>query len=79
MRDPFQLNKYAELMGIGIEMAVSMVLPVLVGIYIDHRFDTTPWGVLVGAFLGMASMALKLYKVAVLSNSRGRKPPKDSH
>ncbi len=79
MKDPFQLNKYAELMGLGIEMAASMVLPVVVGIYIDHRFESTPWGVLVGALLGMVSMALKLYKVAVLSNNRGRKPPKDSN
>jgi F0F1-type ATP synthase assembly protein I len=79
MKDPFQLNKYAELMGLGIEMAASMVLPVVIGIYIDHRFESTPWGVLIGAFLGMVAMALKLYKVAVLSNTRGRKPPSDSN
>jgi F0F1-type ATP synthase assembly protein I len=77
MKDPFQLNKYAELMGLGIEIAASMVLPVVVGIYIDHRFETTPWGVLIGAFVGMLSMALKLYKVAMLSNNKGRKSSKD--
>jgi F0F1-type ATP synthase assembly protein I len=76
MKDPTQLNKYAELMGLGIEIAVSMALPLLIGIYIDHRFESTPWGVLGGALLGMVSMSLKLYKVAVSSDTRKRKPPK---
>lgn len=75
MKDPFQLNKYAELTGIGIEMAASMVLPVVLGIYLDHRFESTPWGVLIGVFLGMVSMALKLYKVAVSSNKKKGSSP----
>jgi F0F1-type ATP synthase assembly protein I len=75
MRDPFQLNKYSELMGIGIEIAVAMALPVVIGVYLDHRFDSTPWGVLGGALLGMVSMVLKLYKVAIRSDTKKRKPP----
>lgn len=75
MKDPFQFNKYAELTGIGIEMAASMVLPVVLGIYLDHRFESTPWGVLIGVFLGMVSMALKLYKVAVSSNKKKGSSP----
>lgn len=75
MKDPFQLNKYAELTGIGIEMAASMVLPVVLGVYLDHRFESTPWGVLIGVFLGMVSMALKLYKVAVSSNKKKGSSP----
>lgn len=75
MKDPFRLNKYAELTGIGIEMAASMVLPVVLGIYLDHRFESTPWGVLIGVFLGMVSMALKLYKVAVSSNKKKGSSP----
>lgn len=74
MKDPFQLNKYAELTGIGIEMAASMVLPVVLGIYLDHRFESSPWGVLIGVFFGMVAMALKLYKVAVSSNSKKSTP-----
>ncbi len=75
MKDPFQLNKYSELMGLGIEIAVAMALPVVIGVYIDHRFESTPWGVLGGAILGMVSMVLKLYKVAIRSDSSKRKPP----
>jgi len=74
MKDPFQLNKYAELMGLGLEMAAAMVLPLLVGIYIDHRWDTSPWGILIGSLLGLISMILKLYKVAVSSSTPSRKP-----
>jgi F0F1-type ATP synthase assembly protein I len=75
MRDPLQLNKYSELMGLGIEIAVAMALPVVLGVYIDHRFESTPWGVLVGVLLGVVSMALKLYKVTVSLNTKKRKPP----
>jgi len=74
MKDPTQLNKYAELMGLGLEMAAAMVLPLLVGIYVDHRWDTSPWGILIGSLLGMVSMILKLYKVAVMSSKPRRKP-----
>jgi F0F1-type ATP synthase assembly protein I len=75
MRDPLQLNKYSELMGLGIEIAVAMAFPVVLGIYIDHRFASTPWGVLTGVLLGVVSMALKLYKVTVGLNTKKRKPP----
>ena len=77
MKDPFQLNKYAELMGLGIEIAASMALPLVVGIYLDHRFESSPWGVLIGTLVGMVSMSLKLYKVAVLSSKKGSKQSKD--
>lgn len=76
MKEPFQLNKHSELMGIGIEIAVAMVLSVVIGVYIDNRFKSTPWGVLGGAFLGMISMVLKLYKVAKSAETNKRKLPK---
>jgi F0F1-type ATP synthase assembly protein I len=76
MKDPFQLNKYSELMGIGIEIAVAMALPVVIGVYLDNRFESTPWGVLGGAFLGLISMVLKLYKVAIISGTKKHKPTK---
>jgi F0F1-type ATP synthase assembly protein I len=36
-------------------MAVGVVLGLVVGSWLDKRFGWTPWGVLVGTMLGMAS------------------------
>ncbi len=78
MRNAKDWSKYAELMGVGIEIAASMVLPLLLGVWLDGRYGTTPWGVLGGVFLGMAATALKLYKITVLtSRKKGQTPPKD--
>lgn len=70
MKNRQDWSKYAELTGVGIEIAASMVIPLLLGIWLDNRYDTTPWGVLGGVFLGMAATALKLYKITVITSRR---------
>ena len=39
--------------GLGIEFAASVVGLTLLGYWIDGRFDTKPWGLLVGAGIGL--------------------------
>ncbi len=64
--------------GLGIEMAVSMALPVFLGIYLDRQFNSSPWGVLLGVFFGIAALASRLYKLTVVSEiDKGRKRKKD--
>lgn len=40
--------------GLGLELAVAALVLALVGWWIDSRWGTAPWGVLVGAALGFA-------------------------
>jgi F0F1-type ATP synthase assembly protein I len=57
-------------------MLFSLLIPLLVGIWLDRRLDTTPLFVLVGAVLGIlaatvgvARMALRVFSQAAGENS----------
>jgi len=39
--------------GIGFEFAVVIVGACLLGLWVDRRYGTAPWGILIGALLGM--------------------------
>lgn len=53
--DP-RFKKYSEYLSLGGEIAVSFSVPILIGYFLDVRFDTSPWGVLGGVALGMILM-----------------------
>jgi F0F1-type ATP synthase assembly protein I len=77
MKNLSKINKYADVTGFGIEMAVSMVLPVLLGVYLDRHFNVSPWGVLLGVFFGIAAVASRLYKLMVMFD-KGKKRNKNN-
>ena len=54
--DPRQLGKYYALAQVGFEMAA----PIALGAYLDHSLGWSPWGVVVGAILGLAGGLLHL-------------------
>lgn len=66
MKSLTSINKYADMMGLGVEMAVTMVLPILLGIYVDDTFGFKPWGVLLGVFLGLIGLVSRLYKLILM-------------
>ncbi|HHT9119334.1 MAG TPA: AtpZ/AtpI family protein [Candidatus Hypogeohydataceae bacterium YC41] len=49
--------------GLGFFMVGSIVGGYLVGSYLDSRFGTTPWLMLVLVFMGIASGFLEFYRV----------------
>ncbi|MBM4256755.1 MAG: AtpZ/AtpI family protein [Deltaproteobacteria bacterium] len=50
-----QLYAYAKYSAIGIEFAVAAIVGIYGGSYIDSHFGSSPWGVLLGAILCLAS------------------------
>jgi F0F1-type ATP synthase assembly protein I len=72
MKNLSAVNKYAHVMGLGIEMAVTMALPILLGIYIDGRFEIRPWGVLLGVLFGLLALISRLYKLTIMFNRTKR-------
>lgn len=50
------------LMGLGIEMAVPIVLCMYVGYRVDRWLETAPWFFLVGSFLGIAISFYNLFR-----------------
>ena len=61
-RDPFRAEKgtdaaggdtpFGEYSGLGLQFAISVVLWVFVGQWLDKRFATSPWLLILSLFLG---------------------------
>ncbi len=48
--------------GIGIEFAAAVAGFALVGLWIDRHYDTAPWGVVIGAALGLVGGTYNLVR-----------------
>lgn len=48
--------------GVGIQFAVSILLFLYVGQWLDRRFGWTPWGTLVGVLVGAVAGFTSLYR-----------------
>jgi len=52
LQDP-NFKKYVEYLGLGAEIAVALCVPIFLGYWLDLRWDTSPWMLLAGIFLGI--------------------------
>jgi F0F1-type ATP synthase assembly protein I len=51
-------------MTVGLELACVLLICVVVGHYLDTRFHTSPWGLLVGILVGVAGGGWTAYRMA---------------
>lgn len=65
--DPAQ---WGQFLGLGMQMAVGVLLGVFVGWWLDHKFGWQPWGVLVGAMTGLAGGLYLLFKETMTAAGR---------
>jgi F0F1-type ATP synthase assembly protein I len=65
------LRDYARYSGLGIQMAISLGLPIYGGWWLDERYASSPWGILGGIVFGLVSIFSLLYKLTLQS---GKKP-----
>lgn len=56
--------KLMELSGLGLQLAVTITLGVLGGLWLDNRYGTTPLFVLLGAFGALGAVFYQLFKIA---------------
>lgn len=56
------LRDVAPLIGIGTTLAVTVLLGLGVGYWVDRRLGTEPWLLLVGGLLGMALAFYQFYR-----------------
>lgn len=64
------LRDYARYSGLGIQMAISLAIPLYAGWWIDDHYGSTPWGILGGIFFGLASIFALLYKLTIQSGKK---------
>lgn len=72
------LRQSGPYLGLGMQLALSVVVFTGAGVGADLYFGTMPWGTIVGAGLGMVAMFYQLLRVnAEMSqrNAAKRKPP----
>lgn len=46
-------SSWVRLSGIGVELLAAIAGFTLIGYWLDRKFDTEPWGLLIGALLGV--------------------------
>jgi len=56
--------------GIGFEFATAVAVFGLIGYWIDRKFDSSPWGVLVGTALGLTGGTYNLIKESLTAFRR---------
>jgi F0F1-type ATP synthase assembly protein I len=58
------IQAYAKYSGIGLQMAISLGVPIACGLWLDQRYATTPWALLAGIAFGMLAIFSVLFKLA---------------
>ena len=69
--DPKKMAQYLALSQVGLEM----VAPIVLGLVLDHYLGWSPWGVLVGAVIGLVGGIAHLVQ---LTSKRNQKQPPES-
>lgn len=62
-------KEYREYLGLGSEIALSLALPIILGIWIDKKFETSPIFLLVGVFLGLLFFLFLILRISKKLNS----------
>lgn len=68
----------ADMMGAGIQLAVSIVVFLYAGRWLDTQLGTSPFMLLLGVFVGFGASFYSIYRRLVPPADRGRrKPPEE--
>lgn len=75
------LREYGKYLQFGIQLALTMVVPVLVGFWLDDRLGTFPWLLITGVVFGMLSAGWTIYKLVyeLELEDKKRKARKNDH
>jgi len=52
-----------ELGTLGLSFVLALAIGTVAGLWLDERFGTSPWGLLVGFALGFAAAVLNVYRI----------------
>lgn len=62
------IAEYGEFLGLGIQIAASLLVPLLAGIWLDKKFGLFPWLTVAGALFGIVSIFAIVFKIAWIAN-----------
>jgi F0F1-type ATP synthase assembly protein I len=61
----------SEFAGVGIQFAATIVVGALAGVWLDKRFDTSPWLLIVMVFGGAGTGFWSMYRRLMASQKKG--------
>lgn len=69
-RDKNFISKYAEYLSLGLEIAVGITAPILLGYWLDTRFNTSPWLLLTGCVVGIINIFIVIFRLSKNLNEK---------
>lgn len=57
------ISKYAPYFSLGLEIAVGIMLPILLGYWLDDYAGTSPWLLLAGCIIGVINVFVVIFKL----------------
>ena len=73
------LHSVSKYLGLGFQIAGAILIPVLIGVYVDSVFNITPLGVIAGSIFGFAGLFAFIYKLSIELSRTNEKPDKKSN
>lgn len=61
------LKDYAPYIGLGLQLAITVAALAFLGIWLDKKFDSSPWLTIVSSFLGVFAGLYNFIKAAIKS------------
>ena len=71
-----------EFAGVGLQFAVSILVFLYLGQWLDRKLGTAPWLLIIGAFLGAGASFYSMYRKLMAAQARdeaARKRRRDGH
>lgn len=66
------LREAGPYLGLGMQLAFTLLAFTLGGFFLDQRLETLPWLTIAGAIVGLVLLFLQLYRTAVDISNRSR-------
>ncbi|HED07972.1 MAG TPA: AtpZ/AtpI family protein [Ignavibacteria bacterium] len=63
--DDNDLRTLGNYLGLGMQLAVTVAVMVLLGYWLDNKFNTSPWLLIIFSFLGIASALYNFLKTVI--------------
>jgi len=64
LKTKFLPKKYREFLGLGVEIAATITVPIVLGYLLDIYLLSSPWGLLIGAVLGIVFFFFTVFRIA---------------
>jgi len=63
LNDDRKISNYIEYVSLGIEIAAALMIPVLLGYWLDNYFGWNPWLLLTGCMVGIVNIFLLIFRL----------------